>query len=167
MTSIMRFDKWENSLGVPHNATLQVLSSTKTNVFSKTGTTETDIPGLTVTIVPKQNNSKFFIFANVNISGSASSWVWLSLYRNSIPIGFGSGGTSQNKTFVTNLASAIGTEIYPVSFSYLDTPNTDQSITYKITINQDQAAAVSKVNQRGSDTSLATISTITVMEIAQ
>jgi hypothetical protein len=146
---------------------LQVVSATKNNVFSKTGTTEATIPDLSVTITPKMTNSSFLISANINISSSISSFTWLSLYRNSTQIGLGTGGTSQNKTFVSNIYNAVGTEMLPVAFSYLDSINSQAQTVYSVSINSDQASAVQKVNQRGTDTALGMISTITVMEIAQ
>lgn len=92
MTSTMRFDKWENSLGQPYGAVLQVVHakaagpvSNASGYFSTTSTSRVST-GLTVSITPKFANSKLLVkmIVQYNQSGSASKGAVFWVYRDGV-----------------------------------------------------------------------------------
>ena len=77
MASIMRFDTLQSMTGnnaltvsssgninIP-GSTVQVVQSTKTDVFSTTSTSYTDVTGLSVSISPKFSTSKILVIGNM------------------------------------------------------------------------------------------------------
>lgn len=76
MTSTMRFDKWENSLGQPYNAVIQIQRGFQNSFVTATASGYTPT-GLKVQITPKALNSKFYVSA----SGAL----------NAQPVGYGAG----------------------------------------------------------------------------
>lgn len=76
MTSTMRFDQWQNSLGQNYNAVIQMQRGYQ-NSFVTASASGYTATGLKVQITPKMLGSKFYVSA----SGAL----------NSIPAGYGSG----------------------------------------------------------------------------
>lgn len=91
MTSTMRFDKWENSLGQPYGAVLQVVHakvaapvSSAAGYFSTTSTSRVST-GLTASITPKFANSKLLVKLVVQgnyQAGPASKGATFWIYRD-------------------------------------------------------------------------------------
>ena len=128
---------------------LQVAQAAKTDTFSMSSTTFANITGLSVTITPYSNTSKFLLVANVNV-GANSSGAQLRF----------SGGNSTN--YVGDTAGSrirIGAEAYAgsgqfmdnVNLFYLDSPATASAITYTVQIRNWQAGTV-YVNRSDADT---------------
>ena len=87
MTSTMRFDKWENSLGQGYGTVLQVVQNRVTT--SRTITSSTEVVGNEVVITPRFSNSRILIwaYAPYRVWGSViNPWMGVSLYRNSTRI---------------------------------------------------------------------------------
>jgi len=141
---------------------LQVVQSTKTDIFSTSSTSYTDITGLSVSITPSSTSSKILIMTTVTMgkqSGGGDGVV--QLLRDSTAIG--------NSTGVTNpsfgmLSASYPNQTYTIGINYLDSPSTTSSITYKIQTRTDLGSVY--VNRRGIDTGWGGSSTITVMEVA-
>jgi hypothetical protein len=155
---------------VQPGAVLQVVSTTKTDTFSTTSTTYTDITGLSVTITPTLASSKIFVQANVSFGRSAVTYSYLLLLRDSTAIARGDAAGSRDRATGAlypggeGLSSQLGAE----TVSFLDTPNTTSPLTYKLQTRV--GAGTGFVNRSGSDSDTAsfvrTVSTITLMEIA-
>lgn len=143
---------------------VQVVSTTKNDMFTTTSTSLTDVTGLSVSITPKSSNSKIFVTVDTGISSTGISTEVYQIVRNGVNIGQGSGG-SENWTYVTNY-SAIGTQnaIMPLSMSFMDSPATTSTLTYKLQVRLNTGTLA--INRRALATDYATISTITVMEVA-
>jgi hypothetical protein len=179
MTSTMRFDKWENSVGQPYGTVVQVVQGVKRDTWSVSGvaTTFYEVSGYSVSITPKFANSKIFVTGTVHVS----SWYWEiqgRLYRNGSVIDDATGDTRGSRTratFTQNLyqgATNVRSSWASVPFQYLDSPNTTSAITYSIALNGYGSGLVG-VNRNVADDSDAAdyfanpISTIMVMEITQ
>jgi len=151
---------------------IQVVSSDFTDVATGTGTTPVD-SGLAATITPKFSNSKIYINGYISV-GTQGFLVYCHIVRGSTNLLIGdAGGTRPRVAFTNNYAS--GNEVYncaPLSFSYLDSPNTTSATTYKIQIRHYSSNAW-YVNRTHQDREYAnlheprTASTIALMEIAQ
>jgi hypothetical protein len=144
--------------GFPAGSVLQVLSTTKTNAFTTTSTSFTDVTGLSVAITPSSATSKILVTAAVQHSISVTNNnVWVQLVRDSTAIGNGTDGFGGSRADTTSL-------IWCSTISYLDSPATTSSTTYKIQLKA--GAGTAAVNTRASDSAFLVSSHITVMEIA-
>ena len=145
---------------------LQVVSTTKTDVFSVSGASDTfvDITGFSVSITPSSTSSKILVFGNVAGGASAQTAIWYRIVRDSTPIAVSSSGTSirvdQEAFNVTARAW------HHASFSHLDAPATTSSLTYKLQIYDTSFETPTLYVNRNADSVGTSVSSITVMEIA-
>lgn len=167
-----------NSSGRPilqqSGSVLQVVSTTKTDTFSTSSTSFTDITGLSVSITPSSASSKIFVTANL-VAASGGAFYILGAFRlvrdsTAICVGNTTSGYA-SATVGTQRSSADLNSAYSVGMSYLDSPSTTSSITYKVQVFGENASFSVCVNRTGNDTGSAgysarSASTITVMEIA-
>ena len=151
-------------------AVLQVLQAAKTDTFSVTGQTWTDITGLSVSITPTSATSKILVFYSLatsyNTSGSSGG---VRLIRNSTAIYLGDAAGSRNQA--SNWGQLQFTwEVENMSNSFLDSPATTSATTYKLQLISGYAGQTVYVGRSYGDTDGAdqarTASSITVMEIA-
>ena len=112
---------------------LQVQSTTKTDHFSSTSSSLTEVTGLNVSITPSASTSK--IYLNIDVSlGGATAYVGFNIKRDSTLIAVTTavdGNDNRHQgTFgqIVNQNSAMKN----AGFNFLDTPNTTSAITYKI-----------------------------------
>lgn len=160
---------------LPTGSVLQVVSTTKTNSFSTSATSMTDVTGLSVSITPLASTSKILVFLTLNLVGeNANSGAAYQLVRGSTAIGIGdlSGSRPQASGSMAYIANADSSTA--ISGSFLDSPSTTSSTTYKIQVVPGGAPSGGNayVNRTQNDTNAnffynaRTASTITVMEIA-
>ena len=177
MTSTMRFDRWQNSLGQPYGTVLQVKSTAKTDVFTSTSTTYTPITGLTATITPSSASSKILVtvqlaFGIGHPSTSSINWGSFRLSGgNSGTYKGASPGSRRDAVFGGHIdTNTIAPALLSGSIVFLDSPSTTSAITYgvecitrtggSININRSPKDEDSDIFTRGA-------SSITLMEIAQ
>jgi len=150
-------------------AVLQVASTTKTDVFSTTSTSFTDITGLSVSITPSSTSSKILVMCNVNGSVSSASFqAGLRLVRDSTAIAIGDAASSRSRGF-GQLTSANTWQMTFAGATFLDSPSSVASVTYKIQALV-QSGVTLNINQNSDNAdnvqTLRGVSSITVMEIA-
>ena len=148
---------------------LQVVSTTKTDVFSTTSTSFTDITGLSVSITPSSTSSKILVMCNVNGSvNSVSFQSGLRLVRDSTAIAIGDAASSRSRGF-GQLSSANTWQMTFAGATFLDSPSSVASVTYKIQ-GLVQSTVTLFINQNSDNAddvqTLRGVSSITVMEIA-
>ena len=109
----------------------QIVSTSKTDTFSTTSTSYTDITGMSVSITPSSTSSKVFIMLNApSILSAANNQVWfMQLLRDSTVIG---GGEQDNAFRMCYSASVY--DPAQVSYQFLDSPSTTRSTTYKLQV---------------------------------
>jgi hypothetical protein len=153
----------------PVGSVLQVLSTTKTDTFSTTSTSFTDITGLSVSITPKSATSKIFVIASLcGASNGNANTAQYRLMRDSTAIGIGdaAGSRSRSSSGLTYQADTNRLDSY--TFQTLDSPATTSATTYKVQMITSGSTAY--IGRTFADTDSATwprtICTITVMEIA-
>ena len=112
---------------------LQVQSTTKTDHFSTTSGSLTEVTGLNVSITPSASTSK--IYLNIDVSlGGATAYVGFNIKRDStliaVTTAVDGNDTRHQGTFgqIVNQNSAFKN----AGFNFIDTPNTTSAITYKI-----------------------------------
>ena len=151
---------------------LQVKSSAKTDTASiaSSGGNIYDVSGLSVDITASATGNKMLIMAMVALS-STSSGMGTLLRKDSTSIFLGDAAGSRGRltTNVENQSNSVDCKVVPITF--LDTAADTNSHTYKISVNETDAATNTFYINRGtSDTDQANrarvVSSITVMEIA-
>jgi hypothetical protein len=161
--------KWA---AAPSGKIIQVVSTAKTDTFSLSSTTFTDITGLSVSITPTSSSSKIMIFWSTSIGpvGNAAG-ANVRMMRDSTAIGIGDAAGSRPRvtgafyvgdvTAPNNMATVAG--------MFLDSPATTSATTYKMQL-QGGSATTIYINRTDGDRNTASfdpraISTITVMEV--
>jgi hypothetical protein len=176
MTSTMRFDKWENSLGQAYGAVLQVVSTDYTGTTSSSSATPVNVSGFSVSITPKFANSKIFVLVSVAFGFANDSYPYVLLTRNGTSIGTGTSATGvQINTFLsgsgTNLSGSTPYRFHHAAKNFLDSPNTTSSLTYQIQFASPYNGYVGYINRQDAIPNTVYTqypsSSITVMEIAQ
>jgi len=133
---------------------LQVVSVTKTDTFTSSSSSFTDITGLTANITPSSTSNKILVIANhTNTRSNGATQVGLKLFRDSTEI--------RQSRFLADTSSSARNHI-SVTIVALDTPSSTSQITYKTQFNNEQGTSTASVNQGDASGP----STITLMEIA-
>ena len=148
---------------------VQIKSTTKTDTTSLSSTTTfTDITGMSVAITPQSTSNKILVQFTVNLSNLSNGHVDVRLVRGSTAICVGDASGSRTQTTVTNEAVDHGNGMEARSMTFLDSPSTTSSTTYKL---QWKTGLVDAVLNRSKDDSDDVhhprgASTITVYEVS-
>lgn len=155
----------------PSGSVIQVIQTVKTDTYSQTAASWTDITGLSVSITPSSTSNKILVMADISVSQDGSygwTYQYMRVMRDSTAIGIPSAAGS--RLSATGQATSDQYQMQTTPLSYLDSPSTTSAITYKIQFYNQQTARISYINRSGVDTDNANyaraVSTITVMEIA-
>lgn len=161
----------------PSGSVLQVVQTVKTDTSSITASKGVwnDVPSLSASITPLSANSKILVLGQVMLcTGGYTGYSSSRLLRGSTPIGIGDAAGSRAQVSVNMLIDAAGgAGIVACPFSFLDSPNTTSSTTYKIQVAQHVSSATSTtyINRTTNDTDdfpfVRGVSIITLMEISQ
>lgn len=148
---------------------LQVASTFKDDPFTINSATFTDVTGLSVAITPAFTTSKILVMVTMSTS---SNWntgnMQTRLMRDSTAIAIGAAAGSRTPA---STVTAGGNDFtgQTVAITYLDSPATTSSTTYKMQIRHN-TAGLGYVNRQMDDTDAAaqprTASTITVFEVS-
>jgi hypothetical protein len=146
---------------------LQVVSTTKTDKFTTSSTSYTDVTGLSVSITPNYSTSKIFVLFSGNGSGTTgAAAVHLQMVRGSTAINVGDAAGS--RTQATTGGISADSEFFSMASVFLDSPATTSATTYKIQVRTNGTGIA--INGAVSDADISqrarTTSTITVMEIS-
>ena len=145
---------------------VQVVSTTKTDTFSMTGTTFTDVTGLSVTITPSSSSNKILVIAQV--AGCCDSAIagFVRLLRGSTAIDLGD--TAGSRTSCALGIANPNDNTTGQTLAFLDSPATTSATTYKIQVASNGATTM-YVNRSNTDNNTLAwpryASTITVMEV--
>jgi hypothetical protein len=175
MTSTMRFDKWENSLGQPYGTVLQVKSAAKTDTFVTSSQTYTTATGLTATITPFSTSSKVLITAQISFAPADpignNGLGFFKVTRGGTDIYIGDAGNNRVRT-VFGGRNTLNRNITLESgfIQFLDSPSSTSALTYQVEVRGVDGASV-YINRSSDDQDINNrprgASSITVMEIAQ
>ena len=152
----------------------QVIQTVKTDTFSSSSGSFTDITGMSATITPSASDSKVLVMVNINVASTyRDRWVALQLLRGSTNIYLGDAASSRTRAssfYVFFDATGKDTNIYERTMIFLDSPSTTSSTTYKLQGKTQTSNSPSfVVNRSGGDTDAdyggRTASSITLMEI--
>ena len=163
----------------PVGTILQVVSTTKTNIFSASVDQgdSVDITGLAVTITPTSTSSKVYVSYNFSGSTDVSAAVRAnatgSVTRNGTPVAVGDSAGNRQRVNVSLAATSQGGGHGMVAASFLDEPNTTSALTYQVRTHNATANSGTFtifVNRSTTDSDASSnaryASSITVMEVA-
>jgi|TARA_R100000278_G_scaffold48943_1_gene41912 hypothetical protein len=154
---------------------VQIKSTTKTDTFSTTSTSQVDVTGFNVTITPSSSSHKILItgrmpFGRDNNNTGASMRLLRTVGGTSTEIGSGDASGDNRPSDMMELSTQNANNLNEAGINFLDTPSTTSSITYQVQIKSRDGSEVA-VNRTGDNSNqvynVLTSSTITVMEIAQ
>lgn len=154
---------------LPAGSVLQVVSTTKADTQTITGTSYVQISGLTASITPSSSSNKILISVSIGFGGGTNFYPAFTLYRNSTPINLNSGtGTGEECSFgFQNPTSAE--RYFQVNHQFLDSPSSTSAITYSVYVSPMRTASqtinINTANTVADNNQLKGTSTITVMEI--
>ena len=151
---------------------LQVVSTAKTDTFSTSSTSFTDITGLSVAITPSAASSKILVMMDV-VGGSGNNIsMFLRLMRNTTAIHVGT--DVGDRIASTAGASDDPSDQFAMSMTgtVLDSPSSTSEVTYKVQMSTEGSGNTGAcfINRSGEDSNSNQggryTSSITVMEIA-
>lgn len=147
---------------------LQVVTTNKSDTFSSTSTTYTDVTGLSVSITPQSATSKIFVMAVVSGTGNTATTNFFGqLVRDSTAINIGDAASNRTRS---TIAARDQENVSTMSIMYLDSPATTSATTYKIQIKSQTAGQAVLINRTTLDADNSatprTVSNITVFEVS-
>jgi hypothetical protein len=149
---------------------LQVVSTTKTDAFSTTSTSYTDITGLSATITPRSTSSKILVLYSVFLGESLTSFANVKLLRGSTDIAIGDAIGSLDRITLSSWTAGGENHMTVSGGNFLDSPSTTSSTTYKFQIKSAGSSSAVYVNRNRRNSSAgadpSAISTITLIEVA-
>lgn len=147
---------------------VQVQSVAKTDTFTTTSTTFTDITGLSVSITPTSATNKVLVVVALSIGGPAGEGSLYQIVRGSTAIGIGDTAGSRIRTGTQTTSNSTNRMVAGV-LAFLDTPATTSATTYKIQMRITSSDTAAQINRSNTDTDNAAfargVSTITVYEV--
>lgn len=193
MSSVMRFDEWQDSNGVPVldgaggnlalGKILQVVQTVETGIVDYSFATEpagTRMTALDTTITPSSTSSKILIVANLSVTCGNNDGLAFRLLGGNTAGAIGDAAGSRTRALTGVASSAVVRNPGATTIMFLDSPATTSPITYGVeAIGRVTLSMPIRLN-RGSDQSglpagfgdtdavqtRRSISTFTVMEVA-
>jgi hypothetical protein len=151
---------------------VQVVSVSKTDVFSTSSATFTAVTGLSATITPKLSSSKILVMAQIAVGGqSAAAMGHFKITRGGTDFYIGDGAGSRTRNvFGGIIAPNLQELLLSQSIIVQDSPSSTSALTYQVETRRGINAGTVLVN-RAFDFDDANsgrgASSITLMEIAQ
>ena len=146
---------------------LQVVSVVKTDTFTHTSSSFTDVTGLSVAITPSSASNKILILTQLNV-GTNSARGGINIVRTSTSILLGDTSSNRTRTSMA-VCSAANEQTFAGNIIFLDSPNTTSATTYKIQVSIEGSSSI-HINRSHTDVNNAThyrgASTLTLIEIA-
>lgn len=142
----------------------QIVQTVKSDTYSQTATSFTDITGFSVSITPTLATSQVLVMVDANL-GQGDNDTTIRLLRGSTVIFAGTAAGTRPLGFGAAVDN-IGTNFFNVAGIFLDSPATTSATTYKVQMLVNAVTGYLNRNNRdtdGSDPRLA--SSITVIEV--
>ena len=152
----------------------QAVQTVKTDNFSTSSGSYTDITGMSVSITPSSTSSKILIKTCISWGGGQNVYGFGKIVRGSTDIFMG--GATGNRTSATFPMEHLSHETaqyncFVASSEFLDSPSTNSATIYKIQVRGTSGGATLFINRPENDNNEAYIgrftSSITAMEILQ
>jgi hypothetical protein len=157
--------------GLPAGSVLQVIQTVKTDTFSTTSGSFTDVTGLTVSITPTSASNKILVFLSIAGVNATTTGATARIARNGTGIGVATSAGSRNAGGTAEMYHVRGDSFVTFTSIVLDSPATTSAITYSAQVIVGSGGSYTTyINSSSSDANSNSISrgasSITVMEIA-
>lgn len=149
---------------------LQIVTATKTDTFTMTSATYSDVTGLSVSITPSATSSTILLLASISGTASSDTQGFAQFVRGSTAIGVGDAAGSRVRATFPIYIQSNAFNAYSLNASFIDSPATTSATTYKIQVRREAATGTIFINRSPNDSDSAAggrfISTLTAMEIS-
>ena len=153
---------------------IQVKQAVKTDTASTSSSTFADVSGLSISITPASTSNKILVECFVVTGGQQDGFIAFKTFRDSTAIGIGTAGTGNQINASSSTAFGnVSTHqfgVKPAAWSFLDSPSSTSSLTYKVQWASTYLTRTMYINRpytiADSSYVAITISTITVKEVA-
>ena len=143
---------------------LQVVSVLKTDQFSVTNTSYTDITGLSLSITASSSSNNFFVMASV--FAACSDAALLRILKDSTNVGSGTVGSQTDYRGFAMVRMGSSNHGFHYGINFLNTAGDTNAHTFKIQAMPTSGSDAIKINRRGDDGNYSLSSSLTVMEVA-
>ena len=151
---------------------LQVVSTVKTADQSTTSTSPVDVTDLSLNITPSSATNKILVFVNINnISNENNNITYFKILRGATVLSSNSSGGAADTKDAFGSAGGGGMasgndnrKLGSANITFLDSPSSTSSLTYKVTM--EVGGGTGTINRWQLDVNAASVSTLTLMEIA-
>jgi hypothetical protein len=165
---------WVSPIPTPTPAAiLQVVSTSKTDVFTTSSSTYTTVTGLSATITPSSATSKILVMAQIAVGGQDAnvSAGFFKVTRGGTDFYIGDSAGSRVRTVFGNYNAAnMSTFMFSFPIIAQDSPASTAALTYRVETRTHDGSGGVRVNRSANDSDAAPqgrgASSITVMEIA-
>jgi hypothetical protein len=157
------------SSNLPAGTVLQVLQTVKTDTFSSTSSSWTDITGLSVSITPSSTSSKILVMYSLMTGMQTSQFPLIRIARNSTGIAIGDAYASSSQVTTSAWPSGAVNATDIQSMQFLDSPSSTSAITYSMQTRSDASQTFylnRNTRDNGNSYEPRSVSSITAMEIA-
>ena len=114
---------------------VQVVQAVKTDVFSATTSTATDITGMSASITPSSASNKILVSVNMTYGTDNDGYPRITLLRNGTGIYIGdASGTCSRVSIPMNNVVQSSVMLTTAQMLYLDSPATTSAVTYKLQV---------------------------------
>ena len=112
---------------------LQVVSTGKTDTYSNTSTTYTDITGMSVSITPSATSSRILVLCQISwMNGPSSNRGFIRLMRDATPINVATGSLGSRPATSIGGENDSGTHIMSGNIQFVDSPSSTSAIAYHL-----------------------------------
>ena len=168
--------QWVSAIGGSlAGSIVQVVSTTKTDTFSTTSTSFTDVTGLSATITPSSASSKVMVFANFGLGSVNDTTAHSQVVRDGVAsyIGDASGSQVRSAVSIYSRSDISGGGWHGQlghSIAFLDSPSSTSSLTYAVQLRTGGVNGTVYIGRSGASNDNSyngrTPSSITLMEVA-
>lgn len=147
-----------------------IVTVNKTDTFTLTSTTFTDLTGLSADITLGSTDNKVLIMCQLNNGGNTQTQAFGRITRNGTVVlqGDAGGNRTQSTIGMTVINISVANNTDASTMFILDSPASTSTLTYQVQVAAESGNMVT-INRSGTDSNAATInrstSTLTLLEV--
>lgn len=160
----------EMTSGGGGGAAPQPLQAVKTDTYSQTSATWTDVTGLTQSFTASSTTQKVLVKGTVFLGGAATTAAGVRLARDGTLLVQGDAASSRTRVH-SWFYDGAGNGAETATIEFLDTPGTTSAVTYSVQLMSADGTTSAYVNRTATDADSATfsrpVSTLTIIPFAE
>ncbi len=147
---------------------LQVVSTSKTDTFSTSSTTDVDVTGLSATITPRSTSNRVVVLCQISSGNEEGTNIpFFRLFRGATQVFQGDAAGTRYRVSAS-AASSSSLRLDNALINFVDSPASTSALTYKVTMRVN--AGTGHINRTATDTDSTAVpraaSSIILMEVA-